>query len=104
MGDNGWMAAVFGPLAEVVRIVGSINGYVVTANINSFSQAVIGGATDAVTRAIELFDAAGLRALRIPVSHAFHTTIVAPASEPLQVTLRARGARPLAPNGGECNR
>ena len=88
MADNGAMAAVFGPLAEIERIVGSINGNVVIANINSFSQAVIGGATDAVTRAIKAFEAAGISASRIPVSHAFHTSIVAPASEPLKVTLR----------------
>ena len=93
MEDNGAMAAVFGPLAEIERIVGSISGNVVIANINSFSQAVIGGATDAVTRAIEAFEAAGLRAIRIPVSHAFHTSIVAPVSEPLKVTLRRLDVR-----------
>ena len=37
----------------------AIDGYVVVANINSTSQAVIGGATDAVERAVEAFPAAG---------------------------------------------
>ena len=60
------------------------DGYVVVANINSTGQAVIGGATDAVERAVAAFQAAGMNASRIPVSHAFHTEIVAPASEPLQ--------------------
>ena len=53
MADNGAMAAVFGPLAEIERIVDSADGYVVIANINSTSQAVVGGATDAVERIIE---------------------------------------------------
>ena len=48
--DNGKMAAVFAPLAEVERILKTINGYVVIANVNSEHQAVIGGASEAVER------------------------------------------------------
>ena len=51
--DNGAMAAVFGPLTEIERIVDETQGYVVVANINSNNQAVVGGATAAVLRAIE---------------------------------------------------
>ena len=36
--DNGRMAAVFAPLAEIERILKTINGYVVIANINSDSR------------------------------------------------------------------
>ncbi|MGB8021108.1 MAG: acyltransferase domain-containing protein, partial [Candidatus Nanopelagicales bacterium] len=86
--DNGAMAAVFGPLAEIERVVDSVDGYVVVANINSNSQAVIGGATPAVEAAVAAFEAAGMKAMRIPVSHAFHTQIVAGASEPLKVAMR----------------
>jgi malonyl CoA-acyl carrier protein transacylase len=84
MEDNGYMAAIFAPIPEVERILASIKGYVVLANINSPSQAVIGGTTPAVDRAIEAFTKADYRAVKIPVSHAFHTEIVAPASEPLK--------------------
>ena len=63
MDDNGAMAAVFAPLAEIERIVAAIDGYVVLANINSTSQAVIGGATDAVERAVAAFQAAGINAV-----------------------------------------
>ena len=45
--DNGAMAAVFGPLAEIEKVVAAAEGYVVIANINSYSQAVVGGATKA---------------------------------------------------------
>ena len=86
--DNGAMAAVFGPLAEIERVVASVDGYVVIANINSTGQAVIGGATEAVADAVASFQAEGINAVRIPVSHAFHTSIVAPASEPLKSALR----------------
>ncbi len=92
--DNGAMAAVFGPLTEIERIVAETPGYVVVANINSNSQAVVGGATAAVTEAIEQFTAAGMQAMRIPVSHAFHTTIVEPASVPLVATLRRLDVQP----------
>ena len=51
--DNGRMAAVFAPLDEVERILKTINGYVVIANINSDHQAVIGGASKAVEQAME---------------------------------------------------
>ncbi len=88
MADNGRMAAVFAPIAEVERLLKNVDGYVVVANINSNSQAVIGGASKAVGKAIELFQQAGYNAVELPVSHAFHTSIVAPASEPLKQTLR----------------
>ncbi|MGZ4585767.1 MAG: type I polyketide synthase, partial [Mycobacterium sp.] len=92
--DNGAMAAVTGPLAEIERIVGETDGYVVVANINSTNQAVIGGATDAVERAVAAFRAAGMNASRLPVSHAFHTAIVAPVSEPIRTVLRGLDVRP----------
>ena len=92
--DNGAMAAVFGPLTEIERIVDDTDGYVVVANINSNNQAVVGGATDAVSAAVDAFTAAGMQAVRIPVSHAFHTSIVAPASVPLVAALKRLDVRP----------
>ncbi len=92
--DNGAMAAVFGPLGEIERIVDATPGYVVIANINSNNQAVVGGATAAVVAAVDAFSAAGMQAIRIPVSHAFHTSIVAPASVPLIASLERLDVRP----------
>ncbi|MGA5299591.1 SDR family NAD(P)-dependent oxidoreductase [Nucisporomicrobium flavum] len=96
MADNGAMAAVFGPLDEIERIVAQTPGYVVVANINSTRQAVVGGATEAVEQAVRAFQDAGMNATRIPVSHAFHTSIVAPAGEPLKAALRRLDVRPPA--------
>jgi acyl transferase domain-containing protein len=92
--DPGAMAAVMAPLGEIERILASADGYVVMANVNSNHQAVIGGATEAVEQAVAKFTEAGHTALRIPVSMAFHTSIVAPASEPLRRQLARLGLRP----------
>ncbi len=92
--DNGILAAVMAPLEEVQQIVDSAEGYVVIANVNSSRQAVIGGATPAVEKVIERITAAGGTAVRLPVSHAFHTSIVAPASAPLKDQLRRLTVQP----------
>ena len=85
--DNGWMAAVLAPYDVIIETLNEIDGYVVPANINSRSQCVIGGASKAVEQAIKVFQDKGYRAMQLPVSHAFHTEIVAPASEPLRQVL-----------------
>ena len=85
--DNGQMSAVFGPLTEIQRIVDETDGYVVLANNNSNNQAVVGGASEAVIAAGLAMLEAGMQVIPLPVSHAFHTEIVAPASEPLREVL-----------------
>ncbi len=87
MDDNGRMAAVFAPLEEIERILKTINGYVVIANVNSNRQAVVGGASKAVEQAMEAFTKAGYEVAPLSVSHAFHTSIVAGASKPLREVL-----------------
>ena len=85
--DNGRMAAVFAPLAEIEASLKRVEGYVVIANINSQHQAVIGGHSKAVDDAVAGFRDAGYEAVELPVSHAFHTSVVAPAAEPLREVL-----------------
>jgi len=87
MEDNGRMAAVFAPLEEVERILKTVKGYVVIANVNSNRQAVVGGASQAVEQAMQAFQKAGYDVAALPVSHAFHTSIVAGASKPLRQVL-----------------
>src|SRR4029078_9294702 len=84
----GLMAAVFAPLEEIERILKTIDGYVVIANINSEHQSVIGGASKAVEKAMEALQKAGYDVSPLSVSHAFHTTIVAQASETLRKVLQ----------------
>ena len=85
--DKGRMAAVFAPINEIERILKTVTGYVVIANVNSNHQAVIGGASKPVEQAMEAFQKAGYDVSPLSVSHAFHTTIVASASEPLRRVL-----------------
>ncbi|MGZ4833947.1 MAG: type I polyketide synthase, partial [Terriglobales bacterium] len=85
--DKGRMAAVFAPINEIERILKTVTGYVVIANVNSNHQAVIGGASKPVEQAMEAFQKAGYDVSALSVSHAFHTTIVASASEPLRRVL-----------------
>ncbi|MGZ4901218.1 MAG: type I polyketide synthase, partial [Candidatus Angelobacter sp.] len=85
--DKGRMAAVFAPLEEIERILKTVSGNVVIANVNSNHQAVIGGASKPVEQAVEAFQRAGYDVTPLSVSHAFHTTIVASASEPLRRVL-----------------
>jgi acyl transferase domain-containing protein/NAD(P)-dependent dehydrogenase (short-subunit alcohol dehydrogenase family)/acyl carrier protein len=98
MNDNGRMAAVLAPLDEIERILKTVDGYVVIANINSNGQGVIGGASQAVEQAMKRFQEAGYDPVALPVSHAFHTSIVAGASEPLRRELeRLRLQSPRLP-------
>ncbi|GIK58733.1 MAG: hypothetical protein BroJett015_43960 [Chloroflexota bacterium] len=96
--DNGKMAAVLAPYEVVEATLKQVDGYVIPANINSSSQCVIGGASAAVETAVTLFQNAGYQAMIIPVSHAFHTSIIAPASAPLRRVLdRLRITPPTLP-------
>ncbi len=92
--DNGMMAAVFGPIDEIAKVLEGVDGYVVVANINSTKEAVIGGATAAVQKAMDAVREAGYVARALQVSHAFHTQIVASASASLAAVLRRMNLRP----------
>ena len=93
-GDNGAMAAVMAPVGEVLELIKHVDGYVVPANLNARGQVVIGGETAAVEAAVDLLNQKGYPAQRLPVSHAFHTKIVAPAAEPLRRVLERFDIRP----------
>jgi acyl transferase domain-containing protein/acyl carrier protein len=92
--DCGRMIAVMAPLDEIERVLAGLDGYAVVANVNSTAQAVVGGASAAVEQAAAIFRAAGREVRPLPVSHAFHTAIVAPASEPLRQMLARLTVRP----------
>ena len=87
---TGGMAAILGlDDAIVVRVcaeASTASGSVVEAvNFNAPGQVVIAGASDAVTKACELLKVAGAkRALPLPVSAPFHSSLLQPASEKLK--------------------
>ncbi|WP_405534125.1 SDR family NAD(P)-dependent oxidoreductase [Streptomyces sp. NBC_00075] len=76
--DPGAMAAVTASAGQVEQLLAAHPGLTV-CNRNAPDQVVVGGATDAVERLVEAASAAGVRALRLPVSAAFHTPFVAHA-------------------------
>lgn len=92
--DKGCMAAVSAPLARVKEIIAAIDDYVVIANINSPVQCVLGGSTSGIDLALERFKEVGFQAVKIPVSHAFHTKIVSPASGPLRAEIETHQINP----------
>ncbi len=92
--DCGKMASVFGPFEEVQRILGEVPGYAIPANINSTGQTVVAGESVAIEAAAKIFEEKGFRAVMLPVSHAFHSRIVAPASKPLRKLLERLSIKP----------
>jgi [acyl-carrier-protein] S-malonyltransferase len=89
------MAAILGlddqQVIEVCALASKESGKVVEAvNFNAPGQIVIAGATEAVSKACELLKAAGAkRALPLPVSAPFHSSLLQPASEKLKAYLES---------------
>jgi [acyl-carrier-protein] S-malonyltransferase len=80
----GTMAAVLGttttPITELCERATKEAGLVVPANFNTDEQTVISGEIAGVERAMELAKEAGAkRAIRLPVSGAFHSPLMQPA-------------------------
>jgi [acyl-carrier-protein] S-malonyltransferase len=80
----GTMAAVLGttstPIEEICARASKEQGLVVPANFNTDEQVVISGEVSGVERAMELAKEAGAkRALKLPVSGAFHSPLMEPA-------------------------
>ena len=87
---TGGMAAILGlDDATVIRVCAEAStasgGVVEAVNFNAPGQVVIAGASAAVAKACELLKAAGAkRALPLPVSAPFHSSLLQPASEKLK--------------------
>ncbi|CAN7453146.1 ACP S-malonyltransferase [Caballeronia sp. LjRoot29] len=85
---EGGMAAILGLDDEAVRAVcaeASAAGIVEAVNFNAPSQVVIAGAKAGVEKACEIAKAKGAkRALPLPVSAPFHSSLLKPASDQLR--------------------
>lgn len=96
----GAMAAVLGLDGKVVADLCAKNSEgtsaVVAANFNAPDQTVISGDAAAVARASEAIKAAGAkRVLPLPVSGAFHSPLVEPASTTMKAQLAAVKVNPV---------
>jgi enediyne polyketide synthase len=91
-GEAGGAMAGIAAAAEVVQnLIGS--SPVVMAGLNSPMQTVISGTSAAVEEVVHRAHAAGLQAVRLAVSHAFHSPLVARAVEALSPTLEGEEFR-----------
>lgn len=85
------MAAVLGVEDDKIKEIckeASSTGVVEAVNFNSPGQVVIAGKASAVDRAIELLKAAGCkRAMPLPVSAPFHTSLMKPAAEKMSALI-----------------
>ena len=98
----GAMAAILGELQrpiEEICVEASAAGEVVPANYNALEQVVVSGEVAGVEKAMELTKAAGAkRAVRLQVSGAFHSALMAPAAAGLDAALSgARWSDPSYP-------
>ncbi|MFW3145617.1 MAG: beta-ketoacyl synthase N-terminal-like domain-containing protein [Thermoplasmatota archaeon] len=82
--DPGKMASVMAGLDVVEEVISGIDGYVIPANKNCNVQTVIAGESAAVDTAIKKFGERGVEAVQLPVSHAFHSAVVAPVKDILR--------------------
>ena len=73
----------------------SAKAVVVIAGINSPRQTVISGSDEAVAEVMANAKRRGLSATRLPVSHAFHSSLVAAATPALRTRLAGESFQPL---------
>ena len=88
--DPGMMAGVFAQSESLQPILEQAEDYVIAANNNSPNQTVIAGSSTGVQSVLALCKEKGFRCKVLPVSHAFHSKIVAPATKPLRKVLEKR--------------
>ena len=98
----GAMAAILGELNRTIEEIcqeARALGIVVPANYNATEQIVVSGEVAAVEAAMDLARAAGAkRVMRLPVSGAFHSPLMAPAAKGLGTALdAARWREPSVP-------
>ena len=95
---EGTMAAIMGLEADRVETLcreASVEGIVEPANYNCPGQVVIAGSVTAVNKAVDLAKNFGAkRAVLLPVSGPFHSSLLKPASDKLRVILYNVAIRP----------
>lgn len=79
---GGSMAAIIGSDNETIaKVCEEVNGFCAPANYNSPQQTVIAGESAAIDEAVAKFAEMGKRAVKLAVSAAFHTKLMAGAAE-----------------------
>jgi enediyne polyketide synthase len=87
--DPGGMVALAAQPDEVEKLIKRFGPELVISNFNSTRQTVASGTTRAVRELLRLCEQQGIHARQLPVSHAFHSDIVAPAATQFQKAVQA---------------
>lgn len=86
--EEGAMAAIKHPPAEISQFIEEHQPGVVIANYNAPDQTVISGPAKAIRKAIEQLTGAGISCIKLPVSTAFHSPMMEQAARPLNDLIR----------------
>jgi enediyne polyketide synthase len=78
--DPGAMLAIASRSEDVQSLLEPFGKSLVISNYNSTKQTVVSGTTDSIVKLRAICQAKNIRCQELPVSHAFHSDIVAPAS------------------------
>ncbi len=92
--DPGRMIGVQASPERTDELLAKVEGYAIAANRNCPTQTVVAGSTAGVAEAEAVFKANGVETVTLPVSHAFHSKVVAPASKPFAKVLAKLGPKP----------
>ncbi len=87
-GDKGAMLAAQAPLSSVERIIREEELDIIVANKNAPNQSVLSGFTGEITRAAQALAKREIRNIRLPVSAAFHSSLVGHLEKPFLSILR----------------
>jgi acyl transferase domain-containing protein/NAD(P)-dependent dehydrogenase (short-subunit alcohol dehydrogenase family) len=86
-GDRGAMLAVRASESDLAAILAEEGLELTLANKNAPTQTVLSGATEAIEQAAQILGKRDIRATRLQVAAAFHSSFVAAASAPLRKML-----------------
>lgn len=86
-GDRGSMLAVVASYEQVELLLKENNIELIIANHNSPTQVVLSGATEQIESFSSLAKAEKIRAIKLPVAAAFHSSFVADAAKPFAESL-----------------
>ena len=87
IGDAGAMLAVLASAADVEAVIAAEQLNLVIANRNAPAQVVLSGATAEIDRAEQVLAVKRYKAIRLPVSRAFHSPLVSDAADPFRAAL-----------------
>ena len=92
--DEGSMAVIFAPVAEVAPAVAPYAEGLAVAGVNGPSNTVISGRKELVDEVASQFEAQGVRVRRLKVSHAFHSPLMAPMLDEFEAAARTIAYKP----------